>query len=46
MTINGPAPMILAMYFNNAFDQQIEKFERDNHRPPTDNEIEKIKLGC
>ncbi|MBL8251085.1 MAG: methylmalonyl-CoA mutase family protein [Candidatus Competibacter sp.] len=43
MTINGPAPIILAMYFNNAFDVQIEKFERDNHRPPTDDEIEKIK---
>jgi methylmalonyl-CoA mutase len=43
MTINGPAPMILAMFFNTAFDQQIEKFERDNHRPPTDDEIEKIK---
>jgi methylmalonyl-CoA mutase len=43
MTINGPAPMILAMFFNTAFDQQIEKFERDNHRPPTDNEIEKIR---
>ena len=43
-TINGPAPIILAMYFNNAFDHQIAKFERDNHRPPTDDEIEKIKL--
>ena len=43
MTINGPAPIILAMYFNTAFDQQLEKFERDNHRPPTDNEIEKIR---
>ncbi|KAB2928267.1 MAG: methylmalonyl-CoA mutase [Candidatus Contendobacter sp.] len=43
MTINGPAPIILAMFFNTAFDQQLEKFERDNHRPPTDNEIEKIK---
>ncbi len=43
MTINGPAPIILAMFFNTAFDQQVEKFERDNHRPPTDDEIEKIK---
>ncbi|PIE82930.1 MAG: methylmalonyl-CoA mutase [Candidatus Contendobacter odensis] len=43
MTINGPAPVILAMFFNTAFDQQIEKFERDNHRQPTDDEIEKIK---
>ena len=43
MTINGPAPIILAMFFNTAFDQQIEQFERDNHRPPTDDEIEKIR---
>ncbi len=43
MTINGPAPIILAMFFNTAFDQQVEKFERDNHRPPTDDEIAKIK---
>ncbi|MFZ4789542.1 MAG: fused isobutyryl-CoA mutase/GTPase IcmF [Candidatus Competibacteraceae bacterium] len=43
MTINGPAPMILAMFFNTAFDQQIDKFECDNHRQPTDDEIEKIK---
>ena len=25
MTINGPAPMILAMYMNTAIDQQVEK---------------------
>ncbi|MCB1850743.1 MAG: methylmalonyl-CoA mutase family protein, partial [Gammaproteobacteria bacterium] len=43
MTINGPAPMILAMFINTAIDQQIEKFERENERTPTDDEIEKIK---
>jgi len=43
MTINGPAPTILAMFFNTAIDQQLEKFERDNQRPPTDDEIEKIR---
>jgi methylmalonyl-CoA mutase len=26
MTINGPAPIILAMFMNAAVDQQIEKF--------------------
>jgi isobutyryl-CoA mutase len=26
MTINGPAPMILAMFMNTAIDQQIEKY--------------------
>jgi methylmalonyl-CoA mutase len=43
MTINGPAPAILAMFLNAAVDQQIEKFESDNKRQPTDDEIEKIK---
>ncbi len=28
MTINGPAPMILAMFMNTAVDQQVEKFLR------------------
>ena len=27
MTINGPAPIILAMYFNTAIDQQVEKLK-------------------
>src|SRR3546814_19280081 len=26
MTINGPAPMILAMFMNCAIDQQVEKY--------------------
>jgi methylmalonyl-CoA mutase len=43
MTINGPAPSILAMFMNAAIDQQIEKFATDNGRAPTDTEIEKIR---
>ncbi len=43
MTINGPAPTILAMFLNTAIDQQIEKFEQENGRSPTDDEIEKIR---
>ncbi|HEU4852137.1 MAG TPA: fused isobutyryl-CoA mutase/GTPase IcmF [Telluria sp.] len=43
MTINGPAPTILAMFMNTAIDQQIAKFERDNKRQPTDDETAKIK---
>jgi methylmalonyl-CoA mutase len=43
MTINGPAPIILAMFLNTAIDQQTVKFERDNGRQPTDEEIEKIR---
>jgi len=43
MTINGPAPIILACFFNTAIDQQIAKFERDNGRQPTEDEAEKIR---
>ncbi len=43
MTINGPAPTILAMFLNTAIDQQLGRFERDNSRPPTDEEIGKVK---
>ncbi len=43
MTINGPAPMMLAMFFNVAIDQQLERFEADNGRQPTDDEAEKIR---
>ena len=43
MTINGPAPIILAMYLNTAIDQQINRFEADNGRAPTDQEIEKVR---
>jgi hypothetical protein len=42
MTINGPAPTILAMFLNTAIDQQLEKFRNDNGREPTEDEAEKI----
>jgi isobutyryl-CoA mutase len=43
MTINGPAPTILAMFFNTAIDQQIEKFRELNSRLPDSNEIARIR---
>jgi len=43
MTINGPAPSILAMFMNAAIDQNLEKFELENHREPTDTEAQKIR---
>ncbi|HEU5282780.1 MAG TPA: methylmalonyl-CoA mutase family protein, partial [Burkholderiales bacterium] len=43
MTINGPAPTILAMFLNTAVDQQLEKFRADNRRAPTEDETEKIR---
>ena len=35
MTINGPAPIILAMFFNTAIEQKLAAFERSEGRPPT-----------
>jgi isobutyryl-CoA mutase len=43
MTINGPAPTILAMFFNTAMDQQVEKFRELNSRLPDAKEIKRIK---
>jgi len=43
MTINGPAPTILAMFMNTAIDQQLAKFAQDNGREPTDDEAAKIR---
>jgi len=43
MTINGPAPTILAMFMNTAIDQNIEKFKADNGREPTETEAAKIR---
>ncbi|TXI74865.1 MAG: methylmalonyl-CoA mutase [Dechloromonas sp.] len=43
MTINGPAPIILACFFNTAIDQQMAKFEKENGRQPTEDEAEKIR---
>ncbi|MDD5478457.1 fused isobutyryl-CoA mutase/GTPase IcmF [Rhodoferax sp.] len=43
MTINGPAPSILAMFMNAAIDQNLEKFATDNGREPTATESEKIR---
>src|SRR5205807_4825765 len=43
MTINGPAPSILAMFFNTAIDQQVDKFRADHSREPTDAERSKIR---
>jgi methylmalonyl-CoA mutase len=34
MTINGPAPAILAMFMNAAIDQQRERFEAEKGRAP------------
>jgi len=42
MTINGPAPTILAMFMNTAIDQNLDKFRADNGREPSTDEANKI----
>jgi isobutyryl-CoA mutase len=43
MTINGPAPAILAMFFNTAIDQKLAAFESEHGRPPDDEEAADIR---
>ena len=38
MTINGPAPTVLAFFLNTAIDQQIERFREENGREPDSSE--------
>ncbi|HET9691214.1 MAG TPA: methylmalonyl-CoA mutase family protein, partial [Acidimicrobiales bacterium] len=42
MTINGPAPTILAMFFATAVDQQVDRFAAEHGRPPGDAERAEI----
>ncbi|CAA9266854.1 MAG: B12 binding domain / kinase domain / Methylmalonyl-CoA mutase [uncultured Acidimicrobiales bacterium] len=43
MTINGPAPTILAMFLNTAIDQQVDRFEAEQGRPATAEEATAIR---
>ena len=43
MTINGPAPIILAMFLNTAIDQQIEKYTADHKHAPNEEQAAHIK---
>ncbi len=43
LTINGPAPMLLAMFMNTAIRQQVEKFCSANGREPSNAELAEIK---
>ncbi len=42
MTINGPAPIILAMFLNTAVDQQVDRFLKEKGKAPTPAEHQKI----
>src|SRR5262249_25473600 len=43
MTINGPAPTILAFFLNTAIDARLDDFRRTEGREPTGAEAEQIR---
>ena len=43
LTINGPAPMLLAMFMNTAIRQQVELFRKENGREPSREEQAEIQ---
>nr|WP_269744749.1 fused isobutyryl-CoA mutase/GTPase IcmF [Plesiocystis pacifica] len=43
MTINGPAPIVLAFYMNAAFDQQVEAFTEREGREPNPDERDQLR---
>ena len=45
MTINGPAPIILAMFMNTAIDQQVRIKEEELGRPLSIEEFTEVKEG-
>jgi methylmalonyl-CoA mutase len=45
MTINGPAPIILAMFLNAAVDQKVDAFIAENGKDPTKEEYENIRAS-
>jgi methylmalonyl-CoA mutase len=42
MTINGPAPMILAMFLNTAIDQRVDRLTKEKGAPPTRHQYDAI----
>lgn len=46
MTINGPAPMILAMFLNAAVDQQVSRFVAEQGRRPSEAERDSIQAAA
>ncbi|MEV4011683.1 fused isobutyryl-CoA mutase/GTPase IcmF [Nonomuraea angiospora] len=43
MTINGPAPTILAYYLNAAVDQALDRFQAEQGRPPSAEEAAALR---
>jgi methylmalonyl-CoA mutase len=43
MTINGPAPIMLAMFLNAAIDQQVDAYTSEHGREPSPEQFEAIR---
>ncbi|MFG2073724.1 fused isobutyryl-CoA mutase/GTPase IcmF [Nonomuraea maritima] len=43
MTINGPAPTILAFYLNTAIDQALDRFRAEHGREPDEREANELR---
>jgi isobutyryl-CoA mutase len=43
MTINGPAPTVLAMFLNTAVDQQLDRFTAEHGEGPNETEAREIR---
>lgn len=43
MTINGPAPTILAMFLNTAIDQRLDRFREEEGREPDEAEAAELR---
>ena len=43
MTINGPAPSILAMFMNAAIDQQLDRFESEHGHAPSPEQARQLR---
>jgi len=43
MTINGPAPIMLAMFLNTAIDREVEKYQAESGKAPSKSQYEKIR---
>ena len=43
MTINGPAPILLAMFLNTAIDQQVDKYTAETGKAPSKKTYQKIR---
>jgi len=46
MTINGPAPTILAMFLNTAIDQQVDQFTTEQDRQPSQVEYDELRANA